>query len=170
MKQNILRSFCFWRPFGSLKHRVGGGKKKPQETQASQSKGFQTMRNSILSTIFLQDHGNLFAKPDSGQILAPFGIEISKYLSECIRINQKSNILNIYDIRSIARASFHDFTPSPKNRNGAKHSPSSLPQGGPSGDFWGSSCEAFFSPSTRCFHHPKGLQKQKLQSPKGFKL
>ena len=44
------------------------------------------------------------------------------------------------------------------------------PSGGPFGRFWGSSCEAFFSYSTRCFHHPKGLQKQKLQNIKGFKL
>ena len=75
------------------------------------------MRNSILSTIFLQDHGNLLAETNFGLILAPFWIEFSKCLSECIRIDQKSNILNIYHTQSIARASFDDFTPPPKIRN-----------------------------------------------------
>ena len=91
--------------------------KRPPETKASLSQGFQTMRNSILLTIFLQDHGIYCSETDFGPILAPFWIELSKYLSECIRIEWKSNILNIYDTRSIARASFHDFTPPPKSRN-----------------------------------------------------
>ncbi len=53
--------------------------------------------------------------------------------------------------------------------HGAKHSPSTRPQGGPSGTFGGSSCEAFFSTSTQCFPCQNLLQKQKLLCIKGFK-
>ena len=90
--------------------------KRPPETKASLNIWFQTMRNSILLTNFLPGHGILCSETDFGPILAPFWIEISQYLSECFRIYQKSNILSIYDTRSIARASFHDFTPPPKSR------------------------------------------------------
>ena len=61
--------------------------KRPPETKASQYQEFQTMRNSILLTIFLQDHGICRAKTDFGPILVPFWIEFSKYLSERIRID-----------------------------------------------------------------------------------
>ena len=52
---------------------------------------------------------------------------------------------------------------------GAKHSPPTSSQGGPSGNFGGSSCGWFFSSSTQSFHHQKHLQKQKLHFGKGFK-
>ena len=96
--------------------RFSSSKRHP-ETKALDSQGFQNMRNSRLLTIFLQDHGIYCPETDFGPILAPVRIELSKSLSECIRIYQKLNILNIYDTRSIARASFHDFTPPLKIRN-----------------------------------------------------
>ena len=52
--------------------------------------------------------------------------------------------------------------------HGAKHSPSTWPQGGPSGDFGGSSCDTVFSSSNRCFHDQIGLQNQKLFCLTGF--
>ena len=52
---------------------------------------------------------------------------------------------------------------------GAKHSPPTCRQGGPSGIFGGSSCDRFFSTSTQSFPHPKPLQKQKLLIRKGFR-
>ena len=54
--------------------------------------------------------------------------------------------------------------------NGAKHSPPSLPQGGPLGNFGGSSCGWFFSSLNRCLWHQKQLQKHNSNKITGFKL
>ena len=133
--------------------------KRPPETKASQSQGFQTMRNSILLTMFLQDHGILFPETDFGRILVPFWIDLSKYLSECIMIEQKSDMSYNYDCRSIARVFFHD---------GAKHSPSSLPQGGPFGRFFGVLLRGLFFVFNPMFSSSKRPPETKASQYQGF--